>query len=337
MKAMVMEKLGVTNLALRDVPDPKPAAGELLVRMRAASLNFRDLLTLDGKYGSMQKRENLILLSDGAGEIVEVGAGVTEWKVGDRVVGCFFPRWQDGAANETVLGGALGGQADGVACEYRVFGREEIVAIPPSLSFVEAATLPCAALTAWSAVRGLVNLGPEDTVLTQGTGGVSLFAIQFAKAAGATIISTSSSAEKLARVSALGATHAINYREDAEWGKTARKLTQGRGVDLVVEVGGAGTIKQSIRASRMGATIAMIGVVSGPSLEFALPLIIMNLLHVVGLTCGSRRQFADMLRTIDRHGIKPVIDKTFSLQELPAALARLQTGGHVGKICIEMG
>jgi alcohol dehydrogenase len=337
MKAMVMEKLGAANLVLRDVPDPKPGAGEVLVRMRAASLNFRDLLTLDGKYGSMQKRENLILLSDGAGEIAELGAGVTEWKVGDRVVGCFFPRWQDGAADELALRGALGGQTDGVACEYRVFGRDEIVAIPPNLSFVEAATLPCAALTAWTAVRGLVNLGPEHTVLTQGTGGVSLFAIQFAHAAGAAVIATSSSQEKLARVSALGATHTINYREDAEWGKTARKLTRGRGVDLVVEVGGAGTIKQSIRASRLGGIIAMIGVVSGPTLEFALPLIIMNLLHVVGVSVGSRRQFADMLRAIERHGIKPVIDRTYPLQELPAALERLQAGGHLGKICIEMG
>lgn len=337
MKAMVMEKLGAAHLVLRDLPDPKPAAGEVLVRMRAASLNFRDLLTLDGKYGTMQKRENLILLSDGAGEIVELGAGVTEWKVGDRVVGSFFPHWKDGAADEFALRGALGGQADGVACEYRVFGREEIVAIPSSLTFAEAATLPCAGLTAWNAVRELVKVGPEDTVLTQGTGGVSLFAIQFAKASGATVISTSSSAEKLSRVCALGATHAINYLEDTEWGKTARRLTRGRGVDLVVEVGGAGTIKQSIRASRLGGTVAMIGVVSGASLEFALPLITMNLLHVVGVSVGSRRQFADMLRTIERHAIKPVIDRTYPLHELPAALERLHAGGHVGKICIEIG
>lgn len=174
-------------------------------------------------------------------------------------------------------------------------------------------------------------------MLTQGTGGVSLFSIQFAHATGITIISTSSSQEKLALVSSLGANHTINYREDAEWGKTVRKLTRGRGVDLVVEVGGAGTIKQSIRASRLGGTVAMIGVVTGPSLEFALPLITMNLLHVVGMSVGSRRQFADMLRTIERHAIKPVIDRTYPLQELPAALARLKEGGHVGKICIEMG
>jgi NADPH:quinone reductase-like Zn-dependent oxidoreductase len=336
-KAIVMDKLGAANLAFRDVPDPKPGRGEVLVRLRAASLNYRDLLTLDGKYGSFQKRENLIPLSDGAGEIVEVGAGVTEWKVGDRVVGCFFPDWKDGAADETVLRNALGGLVDGVACEYRVFGRSEIVAIPANLSFLEASTLPCAALTAWNAVREASAIGPENTVLTQGTGGVSVFAIQFAKAAGATVIATSSSEEKLKWVGDLGATHAVNYREDAEWGKTARKLTRGRGVDLVVEVGGAGTIKQSIRAARMGGMIAMIGVVSGAMQELNLPLITMNLLRVVGISVGSRRQFVDMLRSIEHHAIKPAIDRVFPLQDLPAALAQLQAGGHKGKVCIEIG
>jgi alcohol dehydrogenase len=336
MKAMVMGSLGIANLALREVPDPKPGPGEVLVRMRAASLNFRDLLTLDGKYGGMQKRENLILLSDGAGEIAEVGAGVTEWKAGDRVVGCFFPHWQDGAPQEHLLRDAPGGLADGVACQYRVFGRDAILAIPPALGFVEAATLPCAAITAWSAVRVAHGTGPEHVVLTQGTGGVSLFALQFAKAAGATVIATSSSEAKLQRLRALGADHVINYREDAEWGKTARKLTDGRGVDLVVEIGGAGTIKQSIRATKLGGTIPLIGVVAGPSLDLPLPLITMNMLNVVGVALGNRRQFADMLRAIGQHGIKPVIDRVFPLEALPDALAWMQGGNHVGKICIEI-
>ena len=336
MKAMVMGGLGLDSLALRELPDPKPGPGQVLVRLRAASLNFRDLLTLDGKYGGMQKRENLILLSDGAGEIAEIGAGVREWKVGDRVVGCFFPFWQDGEAQEFLLRDAPGGLADGVASQYRVFNADAILAIPPQMSFVEAATLPCAALTAWNAVRVALKTGPEHFVLTQGTGGVSLFALQFAKAAGATVIATSSSEGKLQRLKSLGADHLINYRDDTEWGKTARKLTNGRGVDLVVEVGGAGTIKQSIRATKLGGTIAMIGVVAGPSLDFPLPLITMNMLNVTGVALGNRRQFADMLRAIGHHGIKPVVDKTFPLERLGEALAWLQGGQHVGKVCIEI-
>lgn len=336
MKAMVMGGLGLANLALRELPDPKPGPGQVLVRMRAASLNFRDLLTLDGKYGSMQRRENLVLLSDGAGEIAEVGAGVKEWKPGDRVVGCFFPFWQDGEPQEYLLRDAPGGLADGVASQYRVFNADAILAIPASLSFVEAATLPCAAITAWSAVRVAHRTGPEDVVLTQGTGGVSLFALQFAKAAGASVIATSSSAEKLEKLRSLGADHVINYRDDAEWGKTARKLTGGRGVDVVVEVGGAGTIKQSIRASRLGGTIPLIGVVAGPSLELPLPLITMNMLKVVGVALGNRRQFADMLRAIGHHAIKPVVDRVFKLEQLADALTWLQGGKHVGKVCIEI-
>lgn len=336
MKAMVMGGLGLANLALRDVPEPKVGPGQVLVRMRAASLNFRDLLTLDGKYGSMQRRENLILLSDGAGEIVDIGAGVKEWKNGDRVVGCFFPHFHDGQAQEYLLRDAPGGIADGVACQYRVFNRDAILPVPSQLSYAEAATLPCAALTAWNAVRVAHKTGPEHVVLTQGTGGVSLFALQFAKAAGASVIATSSSEEKLARLRSLGADHVINYREDAEWGKTARKLTNGRGVDLVVEVGGAGTIKQSIRASRLGGTIPLIGVVSGPAVELPLPLITMNLLNVIGVALGNRRQFSDMLRAIDQHSIKPVIDRVFPMEQLAEALTWLQGGNHLGKVCIEI-
>ena len=336
MKAMVMGGLGISNLALRDLPDPKPGPGQVLVRLRAASLNFRDILTIDGKYGSFQKRENLILLSDGAGEIAELGAGVSEWKVGDRVVGCFFPHWHDGEPQERLLRDALGGLVDGVACQFRVFGRDEILRIPKQLDFIEASTLPCAALTAWNAVRGPARVGPEDIVLTQGTGGVSLFAVQFAKAAGAAVIATSSSEEKLARLRTLGADHVVNYRDDPEWGKSARKLSNGRGVDLVVEVGGAGTIKQSIRASRLGGTIAMIGVVSGAAQELNLPLITMNFLRVAGVSVGNHRQFANMLRAIEQHAIKPVIDRVFPMAELAEALAWLQAGRHVGKVCIQI-
>src|SRR5262249_7250066 len=258
MKAMVMSAIGATNLVLRDVPDPTPDFGEVLVRLRAAAINFRDLLILEGKYGSWQKRENLIVLSDGAGEVAAVGPGVTEWKIGDRGVGWFYPDWNEGPPNEDNIRRSLGGSLNGVAAKYRVFGRNEILSVPPTLSLIEAATLPCAALTAWNCIHTAYETRAEDIVLTQGTGGVSLFAVRFAVAAGATVVSTSSTEEKLARLSSLGAAHLINYRSDVEWGKTTRKLTNGRGVGLVVEVGGAGTIKQSIRAARIGGTIALV-------------------------------------------------------------------------------
>ena len=336
MKAMVMSAIGATNLALREVPDPTPDFGEVLVRLRAAAINFRDSLILEGKYGSWQKRENLIVLSDGAGEVAAVGPGVTEWKIGDLVVGCFFPDWKEGPPNEDNIRRTLGGSLNGVAAKYRVFGRNEILLVPPTLSFIEAATLPCAALTAWNCIHTAYETGAEDIVLTQGTGGVSLFAVQFAVAAGATVVSTSSTEEKLARLSSLGATHLINYRSDVEWGKITRKLTNGRGVELVVEVGGAGTIKQSIRAARTGGTIALVGMVSGVEQQLNLPLISMNSLRVIGVAVGSRAQFAEMLTAIERHNIKPVVDRVFPLEELGEALAWLRSAKHVGKICVEI-
>ena len=272
----------LSNLALRDVPDPKPGPGQVLVRMRAASLNFRDLLTLDGKYGSMQKREDLILLSDGAGEIAEVGAGVREWKVGDRVVGCFFPH-------------LAGWRGAGISAARRAGRTRRWRRVPVSrvrratrscrsrrtLSFVEAATLPCAAITAWNAVR----VAHEDRARTYRTdaGDRRRLAVRAAIRESRGRHRDRDLVERREARSGCGrsgADHVINYREDAEWGKTARKLTGGRGVDLVVEVGGAGTIKQSIRASKLGGTIAVIGVVAGPSLDFPLPLITMNMLHV---------------------------------------------------------
>ena len=336
MKAMVMSALGAANLALCDVPEPTPDSDEVLVRLRAAAINFRDLLVLEGKYGSRQKRENLIVLSDGSGEVAAVGSDVTEWKIGDRVVGCFFPDWKDGPPTEDSTRRTLGGSLSGVATKYRVFGRNEILPVPPTLSFIEAATLPCAALTAWNCIHAAYETATKDIVLTQGTGGVSLFALQFAVAAGAAVLSISSSEEKLARLRSLGAAHFVNYRSDTEWGKTARKLTNGRGVDLVVEVGGAGTIKQSIRSVRMGGTIALVGMMSGVAQELNLPLISMNSLRVIGVAVGNRAQFAEMLIAIERHNIIPIVDRVFPLAELGEALAWLRNGKHVGKVCVEI-
>lgn len=337
MKAMVMEAVGIENLRLKNLPDPKPGPGQVLVRLRAASLNFRDVLALRGGYGSRQKQSDLIPLSDGAGEVVEVGPGVRYFKTGDRVVNSFFPGWFDGPPQERFLQQDLGGMEDGVACELRVFSEEALVPIPAGLSFVQAATLPCAAVTAWNAVRAHGQIGPEDAVLTQGSGGVAIFALQFARAAGARVIALSSTAPKLERLQSLGAQHGINYREDTEWGKTARRFTPaGQGVDLVVETAGAATLKQSIRAARLGGTIAMIGMVSGASAELNLPLVAMGSLRIQGIAVGSRAHLQQVLAACDTNRIEPVIDRVWPLEELGAALLHVESGQQFGKVCIEI-
>jgi len=336
MKAMVMEALGVENLRLKDVPDPKPGAGQVLVRLRAASLNFRDVLALRGGYGSRQKQAGLIPLSDGAGEVVEVGAGVRRFRPGDRVVNTFFPGWLAGPPDERFLQQDLGGMEDGVACELRVFGEDALLPIPQSMTFVQAATLPCAAVTAWNAVRAHGNSGPEHVVLTQGSGGVAIFALQFAHAAGARVIAISSAASKLERLQALGAQHGINYTEDAEWGKTARKFTSGRGVDLVVETAGAATLKQSIRATRLGGMIAMIGMVSGASAELNLPLVAMGSLRIHGIAVGNRSHLEQAIAACAANGIEPVVDRVMPLADLGEALRHVESGKQFGKVCIEI-
>lgn len=337
MKAMVMEAVGIENLRLKNLPDPKPGPGQVLVRLRAASLNFRDVLALRGGYGSRQKQSDLIPLSDGAGEVVEVGPGVRYFKTGDRVVNSFFPGWFDGPPQERFLQQDLGGMEDGVACELRVFSEEALVPIPSGLSFVQAATLPCAAVTAWNAVRAHGQIGPEDAVLTQGSGGVAIFALQFARAAGARVIALSSTAPKLERLQSLGAQHGINYREDTEWGKTARRFTPaGQGVDLVVETAGAATLKQSIRAAKLGGTIAMIGMVSGASAELNLPLVAMGSLRIQGIAVGSRAHLQQVLAACDTNRIEPVIDRVWPLEELGAALLHVESGQQFGKVCIEI-
>lgn len=337
MKAMVMEAVGLDNLRLKDLPDPKPGPGQVLVRLRAASLNFRDVLALKGGYGSRQKTANLIPLSDGAGEVVEVGAGVRRFKSGDRVVGNFFPGWLSGPPDERFLQQDLGGMQDGVACELRVFDERAVVAIPDGMGYTEAATLPCAAVTAWNAVRAHGNAGPEHTVLTQGSGGVALFALQFAHAAGARVIALSSTPERLERLKALGAQHGINYREDGEWGKTVRKLTAGQGVDLVVETAGAGTLKQSMRAARLGGTIALIGMVSGTQAEVNLPIVSMGSLRIQGIAVGSRQHLEQVIAACGTNRIRPVIDRVMGLSELPEALRWVEGGRQFGKVCIEIG
>lgn len=337
MRVAIVTEPGLDNLAVVERPDPEPGPGEVLVRLRAATLNYRDLLTVEGGYGSKQRTVDLIPLSDGAGEVVAVGEGVGRFKPGDRVVGNFFQEWLAGEPTQQNLQSGLGGVLDGVASELRVFPDYGLCRTPDHLSDAEAAALPCAGLTAWSAVIDQGRTGPGDLILTQGTGGVSMFALQFAKLAGAGVIATSSSDEKLERVRSLGADHTINYAETPEWARPARDISGGRGLDLVVEVGGASTLEQSIKAVRPGGAICLIGVLSGSNHEFRLPLVVTRKIRMEGVTCGSREQFEAMLRAIDRHRLRPALDdRVFGLDELPAAFAYMRDGRHFGKIAVEI-
>ncbi|HXP74563.1 MAG TPA: NAD(P)-dependent alcohol dehydrogenase [Stellaceae bacterium] len=334
MKAAVIERPGLDNLKIEELPMPEPGPGEVLVRLRAASLNYRDTLTVIGGYGSRQKQERLIPLSDGAGEVVDVGPGVESWRRGDRVIGCLMPNWLGGEMSEEKSAVSLGGSVDGCAAEYRLSPTTGLVRTPEHLSDIEAATLPCAALTAWSAVATQGGVGPGDVVLTQGTGGLSLFALQFARLAGARVIATSSAPDRLQRLRDLGASDVVNHREMPDWGRWARTLTAGRGVDHVVEVGGAGTLAQSIRAVRVGGTISLIGVLGGAKPDFNLALVVMQNIRLQGVTVGSRDQFERMLAAIAGHKLRPVIDTVFPLADIRAAIEYLGAGRHVGKVCI---
>src|SRR3954449_3576492 len=319
---------------LVEQPEPRPGAGQIVVRMRAASLNYRDLLTVQGKGGSYKLP--FIPFSDGAGEIAAVGEGVTRVAVGDRVCPMFFQSWIDGNASATNRRLALGGTRPGVLQELMLLDAEGVSLIPSNLTFEEAATLPCAGLTAWRALFDEARIRPGDTVLVQGTGGVSIFALQFAKLAGASVVVTSSSDEKLERAKVLGADHTINYRSIPEWGKAAAEWTGG-GVDHVVEVGGKDTFSQSLEAARVGGTILVIGVLSGFPQQIAIPSLFSKNLHVIGLSVGSRRMFEGMTAAIGRNGMKPVIDRVFAFDAVPDALRLMQQGGHFGKIVVEFG
>lgn len=327
---------GIDNLRLvtREVGAPGP--GEVRLRLDAASLNRRDLLLVEGSYNPKQKLP-VVPCSDGAGVVEAIGAGVTRLAVGDRAVLHFFTGWISGEATTEKLATALGGPGgDGTLATRMIVPAEALVKLPATIDTATAATLPCAALTAWSAIVELGRVKPGDTVLIQGSGGVSLFALQFAVRAGARVIATTSSAERAAILTRLGATHVINYREDPRWGATARDLAGGR-IDLVVEVGGAETLEQSLRCVRPGGTVALVGVLTGTQARFNLSLAVMRQVRMVGVTCGDREAFEAMLRSIALHPIDPMIDSRFSLDEAPAAFRHMAANGHVGKIVIDLG
>lgn len=328
-----LQELDADSLTLQEGPIPRPGPGQVLVKLKAASLNYRDLLIITGRYPGM-KSQGLIPVSDGAGVVAEVGAGVTRFAAGDRVTGCFFETWLSGPMLPAHYDHALGGSVPGVLTEYRVFPAEALVATPAHLSDEEAATLPCAALTAWNALFEGRQVVPGETVLVLGTGGVSMFALQLAKAAGAVVIATSSSDAKLAQAQALGADHLINYKTHPEWDQRVREVTGGRGVDHVVEVGGAGTLQRSIAAARHGGAVHLIGVLTGGEIN-PMP-ILFNTTTVRGVFVGSRDMFEAMNRLITARQIKPVIDRVFSFADSRAALRHLEGATHFGKVVIRI-
>jgi NADPH:quinone reductase-like Zn-dependent oxidoreductase len=303
------------------------------VRIRAASLNFRDGLVVSGVFPA---RDGLVPLSDGAGEVVEAGEGA-EFAPGDAVVSTFHPAWLDGHMERSQLTASPGGPADGFACDYVTRPATHFTRAPQGLSHAESATLTCAGVTAWRALVTDGQVKPGERVLVLGTGGVSLFALQFAKAAGAVVIATSSTPEKLQRLTALGADHVIDHRETPKWGEAVLALTDGLGVDHVIEVGGPNTLAQSFAAARTGARVAIIGAVAGFETD-AMPFAIVQAkrLRLQGVTVGSRRDQLEMIRAIEANGIRPVIDRSFPLERLADAFGHLAAGGHFGKIVVEI-
>jgi len=327
---------GIEGLTIVDRPTPKPLHRQVLVKVAACSLNFRDLGIVRGTY-RLPVRENLVPLSDGAGEVVEIGPGVARVKVGDKVAGSFFQRWPGGEMTAQAAGSALGGAIDGLLAEYVVLEEDGVVKIPEHLSLEEGATLPCAGVTAWSALVHHAKLIAGQTVLLQGTGGVSIFGLQLAHAMGITAIITSSSDEKLARAKALGAACCINYKTTPDWEKTAVAFTGGVGVDHVIEVGGAATLTRSFGAIRIGGKISIIGGVSGGATELNPGLIFSRRANVQGIYVGSMQMFEAMNAAISGNKIKPAIDHVFGFDEVHAAYKRMAAGAHFGKIVIRVG
>jgi NADPH:quinone reductase-like Zn-dependent oxidoreductase len=331
----IQDDWGIDNLKLATRPDPKPGPGQVLLRMKAASVNYRDLVVPNKGYGSHTGELPLVMLSDGAGEVIETGAGVTRVKTGDKVCPLFAQAWISGPPTPERLGRSLGGPLDGTMQEYMVLPAGGVVKFPAHLSWEEAAALPCAALTAWSAVVTHDDLGPGSRVLVQGTGGVALFALQFAKLRGCHVTVISSSDDKIQKVKALGADATINYTKVPEWYKATREITAGAGYDHILELGGEKTLPQSLRCIRPGGTLSMIGVLSGGMLSAQLGLVVTRHVRLQGITVGNRDGFEAMMLAISQHRLKPVVDKVFPFAQLKEALAYLKSGAHFGKICIK--
>ncbi|SPE29717.1 Oxidoreductase, zinc-binding dehydrogenase family [Candidatus Sulfotelmatomonas gaucii] len=333
MRAWQVSAFGIDSLEFVERPTPAPGPGEVLVGVRAISLNYRDLMVVKGQYNPRMKLPR-IPCSDGAGEVVAVGAGVTAWKQGDRVAGIFMQNWIDGPFAAAKARGALGGDIDGMLADYVVLKEQGLVAIPDHLSFQEAATLPCAAVTAWNALAA-GDVKPGSTVLILGTGGVSIFALQFARLRGARVLGISSSHEKLHRAAGLGLDAGLNYGENPEWDRWARDQTDGEGVDLVVEVGGQGTLARSLRAIRPAGTVAQIGVLAPSAEPFPVALILHKMARIHGIYVGSRMDFEQMNRAIAQAELRPVGEE-FDWSQAREALERMEEGSHFGKLVLSV-
>ena len=325
---------GLESLALVERPEPKPGYGQIVVRVRATSLNYRDLIIAKGQNPAIHYP--VVPMSDGVGDVVAVGEGVTQVKVGDRVAGIFFQDWQAGEINQSIMKSALGGEINGMLSEYVVLNQNGVVLLPEHLSYEEGATLPCAAVTVWHGMITKGNLKAGDSVLILGTGGVSIFALQFAKLHGARTIVTSSSDAKLQQARALGADEIINYKDLPDWEKEVYRLTNGAGVDHVVEVGGAGTLEKSIKAVRYGGRISLIGVLTGFAGEINPQPILGKSITLQGIYVGNREMFEAMNRAIAQAQLKPVIDRVFPFSETRVAYDYLQSGSHFGKVVIRL-
>lgn len=332
----IRDEFGLDNLVAAERPCPDPGPGQLKLAMRCASLNFRDLLMVQGMYNPRQPLP-VIPCSDGVGEVVEVGDGVDDGWIGKRVCPIFAQGWKSGEPTKAKLKTTLGGPLDGVLAEEMVVDAESIVEVPEHLSDPQAASLPCAAVTAWHAVVEQGGIKAGDTILTLGTGGVSTFAAQIGSMLGARVIATSSCDEKLERIQKLGVDEGINYVDDEDWHETARELTGGRGVDLVVEVGGAGTLQKSIRAVRIGGQISLIGVLSGGTQELNIIPVLMQNIRIQGIIVGHREMFERLNRAIAHQQMQPVVDEVFGFDEVEKAFNRMSDGAHFGKICVEIG
>ncbi|MGI4811893.1 MAG: zinc-dependent alcohol dehydrogenase family protein [Janthinobacterium lividum] len=333
MKVYRFDKTGsIDQLTLHDEPTPQPQRGEVLVRIRATSLNYRDIAMVHGSYAVQQP--GVVPLSDAAGEIAGIGEGVTRFKPGDRVISIFHPRWAGGNPHATMSAEVYGLDHDGWLAEYKVVSQEALVAAPPALSFEEAATLPCAALTAWTALQGFKPIKPGDTVLTQGTGGVSVFAVQLAKMLGARVIATTSSADKAAKLRALGADEVINYVETPNWGEAVRQLTDGQGVQRVVEVGGPGTLQQSFRAIANRGEIALIGFLASEPSSIDFNTLFRSGAVVFRVFVGDRSGLEDLGRAITASALKPVVDKVFPFDQAVDAWHYFDQRKFFGKVVI---
>ena len=335
MKIWEVKDLGLDNLTLTEKDIKSIADNEVLVEMKAATLNYRDLIMIDGGYGPIGGKPPFIPISDGAGIVKEVGKIINNFKVGDIVIPPFFKGWDSGSMKENTVFLSLGGKEDGVMQEFMIFKENNLVHAPKNWSCIEAATLPCAALTAWRTIVTEGKINKDSVVLVQGLGGVSIFAIQIAKLFNAKVIATTSSKERMIKAKKIGADYVINYNEDVDWSKKVQEITNKKGVDIVVEVGGSKTLEKSIKCSKTGAVIGIIGVLSGGIAELPIGRVIYKASRLIGISCGNKMELINMIEKFNSSNTRPIIDTIFNFSDLPNALQYLSKGTHLGKIAID--